>query len=163
TLTLSQPGSPGVVVDKVRYQSAAPWPRGSNGVATAASIEVIDPRQDNSRPGNWLTTYKPAVFSAGTNLPVTVYPPVVHPPVTNNAGWHFVSLTATNVDSNPSTNLLLYLDVPGNLYIDDLSLVDGPSAGVGFNFAQQGDFEVASLDTNFWQFGTNYANSSLSS
>ncbi len=69
-------------------------------------------------------------------------------------------MTGTNSGSN---SLLLFLDVPGSVYIDDLSLVDGASAGVGFNFASQGDFEVGALDTNFWQFGTNYTNSALSS
>ena len=37
------------MVDGVRYESNAPWPRSTNGV----SLQVIDLTQDNSRPGNW--------------------------------------------------------------------------------------------------------------
>jgi len=156
TLTLIQPGLPDVIIDKVKYQSTAPWPTGSNGVVTASSLEVIDPLQDNSRAGNWATRYIPAVYSPATNLPV-----VVHPPVTNNAGWHFVSTTTTNLSG--TTNLvLLFLDAAGRIYIDDLSLVDGTNAGVGPNFLGQGDFEVAALDPNLWQMSSDYSSSVLS-
>ena len=154
-LTLIQPGAPDVIIDKVRYQSAAPWPTGTNGTPTASSLQVLDPRQDNSRPGNWMTTYIPAVFSPATNLPL-----VVHPTVTNNLGWHRVSQTATSTGTN---GLLLWLDVPGSLYIDDVALVSGSNAEVGFNFVSEGDFETPVLDTNIWQLGTNYLNTTISS
>ena len=157
TLTLIQPGPPDVVINKVKYQSAAPWPTGSNGVVTASSVQVLDPLQDNRRAGDWMTTYVPAVFSPATNLPA-----IYHPPVTNNAGWHFVSKTTTNLTQ--ATNIVLMgIDTAGDVYIDDLALVDGTNAAVGFNFLSQADFEVAALDTNIWVFGTNCLNSSLSS
>ncbi len=160
TLTLVEPGPPQIVIDQVRYQGAAPWPTGSNGVATASSVQVIDPLQDNSRAGNWVTTYIPAIVSPGTNLPVIVHPPVVHAPVTNNAGWHFVSVTGTSDGTNA---LLISLNSAGNVYIDDFALVDGTSPGVGFNFVSQGDFESPALDTNIWMLGTNYLNTAISS
>src|SRR5205085_4556640 len=50
TLTLSQPGTNGeLVLCKVRYQNSLPWPADSPG----ASFQLIDPRQDNWRAGNW--------------------------------------------------------------------------------------------------------------
>lgn len=52
TLTLFRPGVlPGeeIVVDRVRYESAAPWASATNG----ASLQLIDAAQDNSRVANW--------------------------------------------------------------------------------------------------------------
>ncbi len=152
TLALVKPGATpldDVIVDRVRYESVLPWPVGSNGVATAASIQLIDPNQDHSRPCNWFTGYSPAVWSAATNIVGST-----------NRGWQFASKGGVN---NGTNALLLYLEAPGDVYIDDLSLVDGTNAGVGFNFVRQGDFEAPSLDTNLWMVGTNYLNSSISS
>ena len=60
TLTLFRPGVlPGdeIVVDRVRYESKAPWPVAPNGV----SLQLVDSAQDNSRVANWSV--------AATNLP----------------------------------------------------------------------------------------------
>jgi hypothetical protein len=40
-----------IVVDKLRYEGAAPWPELANG--TGSSIQLIDAAQENSRPANW--------------------------------------------------------------------------------------------------------------
>ncbi len=40
-----------IVVDRVRYESAAPWPTGANG--TGASLQLVDVAQDNARVSNW--------------------------------------------------------------------------------------------------------------
>jgi hypothetical protein len=53
TLTLFRPGAlPGeeLVVDRVRYEAAAPWPITANGV----SLQLRDAAQDNSRVANWM-------------------------------------------------------------------------------------------------------------
>jgi hypothetical protein len=53
-LRLLQPGpTPGeeTVVDEVRYGTEPPWPPGARG--TGASLQLMDPAQDNRRPGNW--------------------------------------------------------------------------------------------------------------
>ncbi len=53
TLTLLKPGAlPGeeVVIDRVRYEGAAPWPPGSGSLP---SLQLVDPLQDDSRVGNW--------------------------------------------------------------------------------------------------------------
>ncbi len=52
TLTLFQSAAGGatpVVVDKVRYEAARPWPSTQPGI----SLQLIDSRQDNARVGNW--------------------------------------------------------------------------------------------------------------
>jgi hypothetical protein len=52
-LALVEPGGGlgDVVVDGVRYEGGAPWPR----VAIGQSLQLIDITQDNSRPSNWAT------------------------------------------------------------------------------------------------------------
>ncbi len=50
TLRLVRPGSPETTVDQVQYRATLPWPPEA---ATGAALQVIDPRRDNSRVGNW--------------------------------------------------------------------------------------------------------------
>ena len=76
TLTLVVPGTNSaseVTVAKVQYSSAAPWPAGANG--TGSSLQLLDPRQDNWRAGNWTGNYPPAALSPGrTNTVMTSLP-----------------------------------------------------------------------------------------
>jgi len=55
TLTLIKPAATtndvDVVIDKVRYESTAPWSTNAN--FSGSSLQLIDPNQDNSRAGNW--------------------------------------------------------------------------------------------------------------
>jgi hypothetical protein len=76
TLSLVVPGTnsiPDLTVTKVRYSSSVPWPQGANGVGS--SLQLLDPRQDNWRPGNWSGGFPPASFTPGalnsvfSNLP----------------------------------------------------------------------------------------------
>ena len=72
TLALVVPGTNSasdLTVAKVRFSNAAPWPVGAN--ATGGSLQLIDPRQDNWRVGNW----------SGTN------PPVARTPGATNSVW----------------------------------------------------------------------------
>ena len=76
TLTLVRPGTntaSDLVVAKVRYDGAAPWPVSAPGV----SLQLIDPAQDNWRAGNWavLETNRPVVpqwvyFSMTATAPI---------------------------------------------------------------------------------------------
>ena len=144
TLTLVQPGTPDVEVSKVRYASTVPWPTAPGGGITPASIQVIDPAQDNRRPCNWQT------FSG---LPFT------------NLNWSFASVTVTNNNSG-GARLLIYLSAVGDVFLDDLAYVSGTVAGVGSNFLHNGGFEPPLVDiprlTNSWVVATNYTNSTLS-
>jgi hypothetical protein len=79
TLTLLEPGGTNnVVVAKVKYANALPWPVGADGIGS--SLQLIDPRQDNWRVGNWAGRFPPASLSPGatnsvqTNLPA--FPPL---------------------------------------------------------------------------------------
>ena len=149
TLTLIKPGATpaqDVIVDQVRYEAVPPWPTGSNNLATLASIQLVDPLQDNSRPGNWTTRYAPGVY----------VPPVFSPP-SSNYGWRFMSVTGA-CSSTP--RVLIFLSGPGICHIDDVSLVAGTVPEAGLNYVHGGDFETPALDSA-WLVGTNYTNSAI--
>ncbi len=147
TITLIRPGvvAPNdVVIDKVRYDNSAPWPADADGFGSA--LQVVDAAQDNSRVGNWRAKFSPAIYSD----------PISTPAHTND-GWRQVKLTTTFGSNN---RLIIYLDNPGSVLLDDIFLVTGSNAGVGQNFIQNGEFE-SPLDTNIWQLGTNMSASSI--
>ena len=77
--------------------------------------------------------------------------------VTNRAS-EWLYFTATGTAS--STNLYLYLNAPGEGYLDDLMFVAGTNAGVGVNLIRNGGFEDP-LDTNDWTISPNLAASGL--
>jgi hypothetical protein len=116
TLSLVVPGTNaanGLTVAKVRYASAAPWPAGPNGAGS--SLQLLDPRQDNWRAGNWAGNYPPAAFSPGrTNTVMTTLP--AFPPLWLNELQADNLTGITNGASqrtpwlelyNPSTNVVL--------------------------------------------------------
>ncbi len=112
-LSLIQPGadpSSDLAVAQVRYGSAAPWP-GSGG-ASGSSLQLINSRQDNWRVGNW------AFVRTNTS-----------------AAPRWIQVTATLPAT--SSTFLLYLGSAGDIYIDDVQLVDAN----GFNRLVDGDFE----------------------
>ena len=82
------------------------------------------------------------------NLPIDV--------VNITTDWQYV--TVTGIAS--SSLLYIYLDGPGDCFIDDLKLVRGSVAEVGANLLGNGDFENG---TNFWTFSPNLTNSVVSS
>ncbi len=131
TFTLIRPGTNSAsdqVVTKVRYDSAAPWP-----ALAGSSLQLLDPRQDNWRVGNWAA-------AAATN------------PGLASAQWVFVT---TNIPASSST-LYIYLGSVGDIYVDDLSLV----ASSGPNLLVNGDFE-SSLTGN-WNLTANFTGSGVS-
>ena len=135
-----------VIVDRVRYEGVLPW--NTNAVATGSSLQLLDPAQDNSRPGNWFSAFVPAVFSE----------PMFFPGATNT-GWRQVIRTGT-VQTN-GTNFFIFMSEAGDVYVDDIRLVVGTNAGVGPNLLQNGDFE--SDLTGPWELlGTNLTNSAIS-
>src|SRR3989442_847027 len=100
TLALIKPGTTpalDTIVDKVHYESQAPWPVAASG--QGAALQLIDSSQDNARVSNW----------------------------SDGLGWHFISRTNTSA-SQLGTNLFIFLQGPGQAYIDDVSLVptNGP-------------------------------------
>jgi hypothetical protein len=110
TLTLFRPGSGTneIVVDRVRYESAAPWPAATNGY----SLQLVDAAQDNSRVANWSVTSNAGVVGqpqtlmnyAGTwryqqtaNLDGTGWAGTGY----NDAGWPMGAGVFANVTSTP--------------------------------------------------------------
>ena len=134
TLTLIQPGAtnaPDQIISKVKYENVLPWVQGANG--QGYSLQLVDPKQDQSRVCNW----------------------------GDRTAWRFYTTTGTAPVSNPK-NLLLYLTGKTEAYVDDLMLVPGSVAGVGSNFIRNGDFESPIVETplvtNSWRIGTYYSN-----
>ncbi len=137
TLTLIQPGANNgadLVVAKVRYGSAAPWPEATASVGS--SLQLLDPHQDNWRAGNWAT-----VLTNSSNAPQ----------------WQYVTLTGTA----PRPILLVGMhNTAGDVYVDDIKLVAGSVPEVGTNLIQNGDFETALSGP--WTLSTNMTSSSVS-
>ncbi len=133
-LALEQPG--GAVVTEVQFDSALPWPAAADG--RGLSLQLIDPRQDNWRAGNWATG------------PTNYTPP----------GPQWVEAAATGT---ASTSLLyIYLQSAGDIYVDDIKLVAGSVADMGANTLSDGDFESGFPDGSVWHVSPNLTNSSLS-
>ena len=115
TLTLFQPGEDGetdLVIDKIRYESQAPWPL--DAVFNNSSIQLVDSLVDNSRPSAW---------AAGQD-------------------WRQVVVTGSIGSSTNNLRIYLFIDAPGGtVYIDDVYLVEGTTAQAGVNLIQNADFE----------------------
>lgn len=138
TLTLFRTGSSTneIVVDRVRYEAAAPWPAATNG----SSLQLVDATQDNSRVANW-----------GVQLPVTN---ILNP----TPQWTY--FTQTGVLPGSSTRMYFYLGNAGEIYLDDLTLVSGSVPGSGANLLSNGNFESALSGT--WTISADFAGSALS-
>jgi len=135
TLSLQAPqGTNWIVLDQVSYSDDPPWPADADG--GGASLQLIDPTQDNARVANW------AVVT--TNVPV--------PP-----GWHYAVASGTAT----SSSLYIYLQAAGDVYLDDIKIVAGQTAEGGPSLLANGDFESAFPGP--WGVSPNHAASGLSS
>lgn len=121
------------LLSQVTYDSRLPWPQAADG--HGPSLQLIDPYQDSQRLGNWT-----AVATNG------ILPP----------RWKFVSVTGVA----SSSRLEFYLDGAGDVFLDDVVLVEGVVPRLGSNLAAGGDFE-APLPAA-WEVSTNYAESRIS-
>jgi hypothetical protein len=131
TLTLNMASN--TPVAKVKYSNQLPWPTNAN--VAGASLQLIDPRQDNWRAGNWS-----AVLS---NTPAAPQ-------------WKYVTATGTA----SSSTLYIYLQSAGDVYLDDIKLVSGSVPEVGRNVLTNGDFENGFPGP--WTVSSNLTNSTLS-
>ncbi|MBI5387970.1 MAG: lamin tail domain-containing protein [Verrucomicrobia bacterium] len=131
TLRLVKPGAtPALdeVIDSVTYDDVPPWPTSADG--GGFSLQLIDPWQDHQRVANWFGGFNDAV------------------------GWRLQSTNALMT----GTNLYIWLDGAGDVFLDDLSLVpaSGPLAGV--NVLTNGSFE-SDFSLGWTVLGTNLTNS----
>jgi hypothetical protein len=131
TLTLNMASN--IPVAKVKYSNQLPWPTNAN--ISGTSLQLIDPRQDNWRAGNWA-----AVLSNTPAVPQ----------------WTYVTATGTA----SSSTLYIYLQSAGDVYLDDLKLVAGSVPEVGRNVLTNGDFENGFPGP--WTVSSNLTNSTLS-
>ena len=88
-----------------------------------ASLQLIDATQDNSRVSDWAAS----------------------------TAWRFFSYTG--LGGSVATQLCLYLDTAGDIYLDDIALVSGTVAAVGSNYIRNGGFETSLSGT--WAYTTN--------
>jgi hypothetical protein len=130
TLFSASQSSNAQVITRLRYSGSAPWPAAASG--TGSSLQLLDPRQDNWRAGNW------AVVTGITN-----------------PQWTYVTATGTA----SSSMIYIYMDSPGEVHVDDLMLVAGSVAGMGKNYVQDGDFESAL--SGAWTLSSNLSGSAL--
>jgi hypothetical protein len=160
TLSLIRPAAStnetDLFVDRVRYEGDQPWPGLS---APGSSFQLVDALQENARAGNWYAQTLPPTYSEEISTPSET-----------RDGWRFFSASGSigsgEAGMANTFRLLLYLGEPGSALIDDLSMVAGTNAAVGFNYVRNGDFETP-LDTgvtNSWKIGTNgYGNTFIAS
>lgn len=171
TLTFVKPGltpATDLIIDKVRYDNSPPWTTNAN--ATGSSVQLIDSKQDNARPGNWFSLFRSNIYS-----------PEISTPARTNDGWQFVSATGAAGPGAGGNQMRLVINL-GNgeingasALLDDIAIVAGTNAGVGYNFVHNGDFESSPLIevtnilgtnvlvTNSWYIGTNYTNTLITS
>ena len=129
-----------VLLDQVRYDDDPPWPPQADG--QGASLQLIDPWQDNDRVANWA--------AADPTAP---------------APWVFKTGTLTTINDNerslPQARFHFYLTGPGRLHIDNVSLVRGDVPEQGTNALRNGNFETAFSGP--WTAALSHASSAISS
>jgi regulation of enolase protein 1 (concanavalin A-like superfamily) len=134
-------------VAEVAYENQLPWPTNANG--TGASLQLIDPRQDNWRVGNWSVTPSTATPSTENSVAASLTP---FPSlwinevqadnlngITNGAGLHTPWLELYNPGTNAISLNGLYL---ANNYTNLLQWAFPANARI-----KAGQFEVIFADT----------------
>lgn len=114
-----------VIVDKVRYRDRRRWSAYADG--SGASLELIDPKADNTKPESWAASDE-----------------------STKTSWQTITYRATGAEpvnsNNPSTwreFLLGFLD-SGEALIDDLSVREDPD-GANVQVIQNGTFEADTI------------------
>lgn len=106
-----------LTVAQVEYDSALPWPTNANG--TGASLQLIDPQQDNWRVGNWSITSYISTPGASNSVAASLAPfpslwinevqPNNLTGITNSAGQHSSWVELFNPGTNAVSLNGLYL------------------------------------------------------
>ncbi|PYJ03202.1 MAG: hypothetical protein DME25_12930, partial [Verrucomicrobia bacterium] len=91
------------MVDRLTYDDAPPWPAAADG--QGASLQLIDPDQDNNRVSNW----------------------------SDGSGWKFFTYTGGVGGSGPTRLSLFFEPAGGDMYLDDFSLIFGNTPELGSN------------------------------
>jgi hypothetical protein len=123
TLSLLQPIGSNTwrVVDSVQYDDDAPWPNGASN--QGRSLQLLDLDSDNNRVGNWAQSQA----QSASNW--------VQRKITTQIGFNPFLIGFVRLD--------FFASAPGNVLIDDIQLVTGTVAAVGFNYIVNPGFETA--------------------
>lgn len=96
---------------------------------SGVSLQLVDAAQEPSRVANW----------------------------SDGSGWRFFS--QSGYPGANATSLLLYLAAAGDVYVDDVALVEGAQPAAGVNLLGNGDFESGVLTP--WKTAGNHSNSTV--
>ena len=131
------PDAAGNPVDTVRYGDGSPWPSYADGLG--ASLELRDPRADNSRPEAWAASDDRAKASWQT--------------------YSYRGLATAETASSPTLwkEFVLGLIGEGEVLLDDLSVVESPS-GTPVQLLQNRTFETG---TSAWRIIGNHRSSEV--
>ncbi len=108
-----------VLVDEVSYADGGRWPEASDG--GGVSLELKDPRADNSQPEAWAASIENAPWQTITYTLLGAEPPNTNNPDT----WH---------------EFLFGLLDAGDVLVDDVSVIEDPT-GTPVQVIQNGSFE----------------------
>src|SRR5690242_8864230 len=107
-----------------------------------------------------VTAMGPQAYIDEQMKPELINDPLPFETVTTNfgSGWQQFTVTGTANTSGTGTNLYVYLNVPGDCFLDDIQVFATNNPGV--NLVRNGDFESA-LSTNDWVISPNHAASAI--
>ncbi|MGI8604938.1 MAG: lamin tail domain-containing protein [Verrucomicrobiales bacterium] len=128
----------GLPVDEVRFHDGPPWPKWTDG--GGSSLELRDPRADNSRPDAWAASEE-----------------------SGRGSWTSVSyegLAANSVANDPTfwNEFIFGLLDAGIVLIDDISVIEAPT-GANRQLIQNGDFSSGA--PTFWRLIGNHRHASI--
>jgi Lamin Tail Domain/Bacterial Ig domain/CotH kinase protein len=132
TLTLLKPGQNGSPdVEIDKVRYEAVAPWATTPNGNGPSLQLSDAAQDNSRVSNW----------------------------SDGSGWRF--FTYTGPAGGTATKLYFWLTNSGEVFLDDIELVQGDAPGTGVNIVQDAGFESGALAAPWSALG-NHATSVVS-
>jgi hypothetical protein len=131
------PDAGGNPVDVVHYRDNSPWPSSPDGLGS--SLELRDPRADNSRPEAWAASDDRAKVSWQT--------------------YTYRGIAAAETATSPTLwkEFLLGLIGEGEVLLDDVRVIQSPS-GVATQMLQNTSFESG---TNTWRLIGNHRHSEV--
>jgi len=107
-----------------------------------------------------VTAMGPQAYIDEQMQPELINDPLPFETVTTNfgSGWQQFTVTGTANTSGTGTNLYVYLNVPGDCFLDDIQVFATNNPGV--NLVRNGDFE-SPLSTNDWVVSPNHSASAI--
>src|SRR4029079_9368189 len=114
--------------NQVTFANDSPWPTAASG--EGSSLELRDPRADNSRPEAWAPSNEAARGSWQTYT------------------FEAMAAPSVNGDTTRWNEFIFGLHERGSMMIDDISVIESPT-GANRELIQNGNFESG---TTAWRF-----------